>query len=83
MLARQIKSTLVSANVPVEDSIGNFISSPKPNVGVVITGPDDKLVEALMAALKPFSATEGSFDPAKAQNAAPAEIFVGVKPLSQ
>jgi hypothetical protein len=35
-----------------------------------------------LTALKPVSAVSGSLDPERAKTAIPAEIFVGVKPLS-
>ena len=82
ILAAQIKEALQWAGVPVVDSIGHMATSWKPRVGVIVTGPDDKLVEALLIALKPVSAVRGSLDPEQAKAAIPAEIFVGVKPLS-
>jgi hypothetical protein len=82
MLAVQIKSALEAARVPTVDSIGHMVTSWTPRVGVIVTGPDDKLVEALLTALKPVSAVRGSLGSTKPSNVVPAEIFVGVKPLS-
>lgn len=82
MLAIQIKFALQGAGVPIVDDVGHMVTSWTPRVGVIITGPDDTLIETLLTALKPVSATRGSLDPAKAAIVLPAEIFVGVKPLS-
>src|ERR1700733_1110848 len=82
ILAGQIKSALQDAGAPGVDSIGHMVSSWPPRAGVIITGPDDKLVEALLTALKPISAVRGPLDPERVKTAIPAEIFVGVKPLS-
>lgn len=82
MLAGQIKFALQDAGAPIVDSIGHMVTSWKPRVGVIVTGPDDKLVGALLTALKSISAVRGPLDPERAKTAIPAEIFVGVKPLS-
>ena len=82
MLARQIRDALQWAGLPVVDSIGHMVTSWNPRVGVIITGSNDKLVEALLAALKPVSPVRVSLDPERAKTAIPAEIFVGVKPIS-
>jgi hypothetical protein len=82
ILATQIKFALQDAGAPIVDSIGHMITSWTPRAGVIITGPDDNLVEALLTALKPISAVRGPLDPERAKTAIPAEIFVGVKPLS-
>lgn len=81
-LARQILSALESANVPTVNSIGHMISSWEPRLGVIVTGPDEPLVNALIVALKPVSAEHGPrMAPGQAATVAPAEIFVGLKPV--
>jgi hypothetical protein len=89
-LARQILSAL---RKPTVDSIGHMVGSTTARIGVIITGPNDELVEALLTALKPISATRGTLNNPGAYSKsgvdmlygtpgiAPAEIFVGVKPL--
>jgi hypothetical protein len=82
ILANQIKFALQDAGAPVADSIGHMATSWTPHAGVEITGSDDKLMEALVTALKPISAVRGRpIDPEQAKTFIPAQIFVGVKPL--
>jgi hypothetical protein len=88
LLAMQIKSALESVAAPgtevIIDRIGAMLSSTTPRIGVIITGPDDELVTALLKALKPLSAVRGPLPggSAPAQTVPPAEIFVGIKPLN-
>jgi hypothetical protein len=81
ILAREILSALGDAQVPTIDRIGNMISSTEPRIGVIVSGPDDQLIETLLKALKPVSAVRG---PYTSDNDSPvhAEIFVGTKPVS-
>ena len=90
-LALQIKSALDEAHVRTVDSIGHMVSSWTPRIGVIVTGPDDKLVDALLAALKPLAPIRGPLpggyttfgEPIPSSTAAivSAEIFVGIKPI--
>jgi hypothetical protein len=95
ILATRIKSALDDVHVLVVDRIGAMLGSTTPRVGIIITGPDNDLVAALLAALKPLSAVRGSLDSpgsysksgvdmlygSTTANVLPAEIFVGIKPL--
>jgi len=95
LLASQILSALNDAHVPIVDSIGHMVSSTTARIGVIITGPDDELVGALLAALKPLSPTKGSLNNPGSYsksgidmlyggpNIVPAEIFVGIKPIKE
>jgi hypothetical protein len=89
LLATQIKSALDDPHASLIDRIGAMVSSVTPRVGVIVTGPDDQLVSTLLEALKPLSPTRGPLpegfttygvDPR--QSIAPAEIFVGIKPIN-
>jgi hypothetical protein len=89
-LARQILSAI---REPTVDSVGHMVGSTTARIGVIVTGPDDELVEALLTALKPLSPTRGSLNNPGAYSKSgvdmlygnpaivPAEIFVGIKPL--
>ena len=88
MLATQIKSALVAAHVPVIDRIGEMFGSTNPRVGVIITGPDDQLVSALLGTLKALSPAKAPYHEGFTMDgvgpvvaAPPAEIFVGIKPI--
>jgi hypothetical protein len=95
ILASQILLALNEAHVPTVDSIGHMISSTTPRIGVIITGPDDELIDVLLAALKSLSPTRGSLNNPGAYsktgvdmlyggpNIVPAEIFVGIKPIKE
>jgi hypothetical protein len=95
VLAAQILHALNDEHVPTVDSIGHMVSSTTLRVGVIITGPDEALIGALMAALKPVSPTRGSLNNPGAYSKSgvdmlygnpgivPAEIFVGVKPIKE
>jgi hypothetical protein len=87
LLAGQIKMALKDAQFPVIDRIGAMVSSVVPRVGIIISGPDDKLISALLTALKPFSPTRGptpggnvTYGPMTTPIVS-AEIFVGLKPV--
>ncbi len=94
VLASQILSALNDAHAQTVDSIGHMVSSTTLRTGVIITGPDDELIAALLVALKPLSPTRGSLNNPGAfsksgvdmlyglPSAVPAEIFVGVKPFA-
>jgi hypothetical protein len=94
VLASQILSALNDASAMTVDSIGHMISSTTPRIGIIITGPDDELIEALLAALKPLSPTRGSLNNPGSYSKSgvamsyggtsivPAEIFVGIKPIN-
>jgi hypothetical protein len=88
-LAHQLLVALNDAKMPTVDSVGHMLGSITPRIGVIITGPDDELIAALLLALKSLSPTRGPLpggyrtqgEPIGAQQIVPAEIFVGLKPL--
>jgi hypothetical protein len=96
LFAAQIKSVLDIAQIAPIDRIGAMVSSTTPRIGIVISGTDEKLIVALLKALRPFSAkrvspsSPGSYSQTGADivfgelnTPVAAEIFVGIKPLPQ
>jgi hypothetical protein len=81
ILAKEILSALSNAQVPTVDRIGNMISSTEPRIGVIVSGPDDLLIQSLLKALKPVSAVRGPYT-SDNEFPVPAEIFVGIKPVT-
>lgn len=88
-LATQILSALNEAHVPTVDSIGHMLSSVVPRIGVIVTGPDDEPIAALLKALERLSPVRGplpggftTYGPGQPP-IVPAEIFVGIKPIKE
>ena len=85
-LAEQIRQSLIEAHVVVINNIGQLSASERPRIGVQIAGADEGLVESLY---KGFHSVDG-LDAAlvhtaqtNAEDAPPAEIFIGMKPFGR
>ncbi len=90
LLASQILKALNDEHVPTVDSIGRMLSSVVPRIGVIVTGPDDELIAAILKGLKPLSPARGplpggftTYGPMAPLPIVPAEIFVGIKPIKE
>jgi hypothetical protein len=91
ILASQILTALNDAQEPTVDSIGHMVSSTTARIGIIVTGPNDELVDALLTALKPRGSLSnpGSYSKSGVDmvyggpNIVPAEIFVGIKPIKE
>jgi hypothetical protein len=84
-LAEQIRQSLIEAHVIVVNNIGQLNANERTRIGVQIAGADKELVGSLYQGLHSVSgldAAVGQPAEAKAADEAPAEIFIGVKPLA-
>jgi hypothetical protein len=86
-LAEQIRQSLIDAHVIVVNNIGQLNANARPRVGVQIAGADEKLVGSLYDGLHAVAGLDAAVvqlgDAKEAADAAPAEIFVGMKPLAR
>jgi hypothetical protein len=85
-LAEQIRESLIAAHVVVVNNIGQLSAPARPRVGVQIAGADKRLVDALydgFHAIGGLDAGVVELAGADAADAVPAEIFVGMKPLTR
>ena len=83
-LAEQIRDSLIAAKVIVVNNIGQLAATDRPRRGVQITGVDHALVASLYDGLHAVGGLDASvidLPGAKPEDAAPAEIFVGIKPV--
>jgi hypothetical protein len=81
LLAVQIRDALAVPSSSVGDHIGAMMFSINVRVGVRLTGPDDELIAALLAALSPLSPVRDPYTAVPGNMPAAAEIFIGVKPI--
>jgi hypothetical protein len=85
-LAEQIRESLLQAHVIVVNNIGQLSSTARPRIGVEIAGADDHLVAGLHDGLNASADLDAAVVPLTGVNpadAAPAEIFVGIKPVAR
>ncbi len=85
-LAEQIRQSLIDAHVIVVNNIGQLNANAHPRVGVQIDGADEELVGSLYQGLHAVSGLDAAMikpAEAKAADAAPAEIYIGMKPLAR
>jgi len=85
-LAEQIRESLIHAHIIVVNNIGQLNSSDRPRVGVQIAGADEHLVGALHNGLNAVGGLDAAvveLAGVKAADAAPAEIFIGIKPVGR
>ena len=85
-LAEQIRHTLIDAHIIVVNNIGQLTSTDLPRLGVQIAGADQELVNALHDGLHGVAGLDAAvveLDGVKPEDAPPAEIFIGMKPVGR
>lgn len=85
-LAEQIRQSLIDAHVIVVNNIGQLNANERPRVGLQIAGADEQLVGSLYDGLHAVGGLDAAvvqLGDAKTDDAPPAEIFVGMKPMTR
>ena len=83
-LAEQIRKSLIQAHMIVVNNIGQLTADERPRVGVQIAGADEQLVGALYQGLHAVGGLDAAgveLAGVKSDDAAPAEIYIGIKPV--